>query len=203
MGLISSVKDAFTGSGAARAARRGARAIRRANESNIKDFNQSFLGSRNQLRDFANFEKGNINRLIRIMQGEESIRDVPGFSSALDDAVRQVNTSFAPTGKSLSGQRLLALRDADLGVNNLFFNRLLGLSQPQSTNNIVNLRNLRDSNVANARVGGANAFAAGEIGAANARLAGFNNLLNLGQTALTAQNIGGFGIKGGTKLIGS
>ena len=191
MGLLSSFKGIITGSDAAKAARRGSRAIRRANNLNIGDFNASFDENSALLQPRVDGETIAANRLLDVIRGNTSVRDDPVFEQDLNESISTVNKSFAPTGKSLSGQRLRALRDADFGAEDRALNRLLTLSAPQSTNNLINLRGNRDSNVANARLGGANAFAAGEIGAANAKTAAFNTLVQLGRTAATAGQ-GGF-----------
>ena len=190
MGLLGSI----TGSDAAKAARRGAREIREANNRNIGEFRTSFDANSELLQPRIDSETIAANRLLDVVRGNTSVRDDPVFQQDLNESISTINKSFSPTGKSLSGQRLLALRDADFGAEDRALNRLFALSSPTNTNNLINLRGNRDSNVANARLGGANAFAAGEIGAANARTAGFNNLLNLGTTALTAGNVGGFGV---------
>lgn len=190
MGLLGSI----TGSDAASAARRGARAIRKANKKNSRDFNRTFNETSDLLDSRVQGESIAANRLLDVIQGNTSVRDDPVFQQDLDESIDSVNRSFAPTGKSLSGQRLLALRNADFGAEDRALNRLLTLSSPVNTNNLIGARNLRDANVANSRLGGANAFAAGEIGAANARTAGIGNLLSIATTGLTAGNVGGFGI---------
>ena len=199
MGLLSSL----TGSDAAKAAKKGAKAIQQANNQNIGDFNRTFDENGNLLSTGVDREQFAQNRLLEITRGDRSIRDEEGFASSLDESIDNVNRNFAGAGKSLSGQRLLALRDANFGAEDRALNRLLTLGSPQFTNSLIGSRNLRDANVANARLGGANAFAAGQIGAANARSAGLNNLISLGKSAATAASglppIGSL-FSGGNKL---
>ncbi|WP_299083820.1 hypothetical protein [uncultured Paraglaciecola sp.] len=182
MGILSSL----TGSSQAKAAKRAAKALEQANQQNIGQFNRSFDAGADLLQPRIDGETIAANRLLDVISGNGSVRDDAVFAQDLDESISSVNKQFSPTGKSLSGQRLLALRDADFGAEDRALNRLLTFASPTNTNNLINLRGSRDANIANARVGAASAFGAGQIGAANARAAGLGNIIDLGSTLSSA-----------------
>jgi hypothetical protein len=190
MGFFGSI----TGSDGAKAAKNAGKTVTRGEEENqilIQKLQQSLP---QQLEPFTKTESLANNRLLSILSGESSIQDDPLFSRTLDQALDTVDKRFAAGGKAFSGGRRQALRDTSIGAQNQFFDRLRSLATPVVTGNKLNLDvGLADRfNAHNTAAHGG--LAAAQIGSANARTAGVNNLINIGKTALTAGNVGGFGV---------
>lgn len=191
MGLLGSI----TGSDQAKAAKRAAAFLQAQGRLNIKDFNQSFDDNIELLQPEIERENLAQNNLLQLLQSGDFIND-PNIQRDIDFSVDSLNKRFAGAGKSLSSERGRGIVNATNSAVNQGLNRLLTLGNTGGRSNAINLRNARDNSIANSRLGIGNAFAAGQIGAANARTAGVNNLIKLGETAFTAAGTGGFGAPG-------
>lgn len=155
-----------------------ARKAKRRERQNAAMFRSDFATNTNQLAPHVASERTAINDLVALQRGDIGFNDLPGFESSLRDALDSVNREYAAGGKSLSGERLLALKEANLGTQDRAINRLLALSNPDSTNNQINLRLGLGQNLADSRRYKSGIDVSKAAGRANNIIGGLNTLVS-------------------------
>lgn len=198
---MSFVSDIFSGSSGASASRSAAESQEKATKRAIRASERALSTVRADLQPFREAGAGQLTGLSELISDPEAQRrfvtENPFFESLASDAERRLLSNAAARGKVGSGGTAAALQDALLRLGT----GLVGQNVQQRQNLATLGANAAagqatatqqtGSNVANLITGAGNAQAAGQIGAANARQAGFSNLLNtgLGVAALTLSDI--------------
>jgi len=192
--------DVITGSDAADASKDAANLQNEAAFAGIREQRRA----RNQLRGdlspyrrFGERQLSGLNRLINNPQAQlEYIQNNPFFSALADDATNRLMNIQAASGRLGTGDTPAALQNQLLllgqgllqqGIDNRF--NAAGMGQNSAAQSGIGSMNAANS-ISDLLTQGGNAQAAGLVGAANARAAGFNNLLNLGMNYAT----GGSGV---------
>lgn len=198
---MSFVSDIFGGDSSARASKDAARTQEKAARRAIKASERALATVRSDLQPFREAGQAELTGLSRLVSDPEAQRQFvtenPFFESLANDAERRLLSNAAARGKVGSGGTAVALQDALLRLGT----GLVGQSVQQRQNLATLGANAAagqatatqqtGGNISNLITGAGNARAAGRVGAANARQAGFSNLLNtgLGVAALTLSDM--------------
>jgi hypothetical protein len=150
-------------------------------------FYQSSVDANNSLRKLMGLDGGNTM---------QELQSDPGYQFRLSEGMSGVQNSAAARGNLLSGGTLKALQKygQDFASNEYTnrYNRLSSMAGGgQVANNMNSMGANFGSNAGNNMMSGANASAAGQVGAANAWNGGISNAINGWQQNQLMQTIGG------------
>lgn len=212
MGFVRDTLGGITGSSAANASRQGSKLQYSATMEGIKLQQKALQDQQRLLRPFVNLamptRDGNPLSMLRntAMQQEDYSYDPssdPVLNNLLNRTQRSVLDSKAAAGKLGSGSTLTSLMEAmapqvmarqqqmfdqKYNANNQQFNQLqnlVGMGQSAAAGQGAAMQGTAN-NVTNLAGQGANALAAGKIGAANAQAQGTNNMASLAALAYMA-----------------
>lgn len=206
MGFVRDTIGGITGSSAAEASKQGAGLQYNATMEGIKAQQQALKDQQKLLRPFVNLAMPNragspMTMLRNMAMQQEDYSYDPGTDPILNNLLnrtqRSVLDSQAAAGKLGSGSTLTSLMEAmapqvmarqqqmfdqRYNTNNQQFNQLqnlVGMGQNAAAGQGAAIQGTAN-NVTELTGQGANALAAGQIGAANARAQGINNMIGLG-----------------------
>ena len=190
MGFFSDIVEGFTGQSAAKAAERGSAAQVRATEKGIKLQRQTRDLIRKDLSPYRLQGAPAAERLGHLTLNPDAkeyyLNNSPIYGAQMAADRRETMANQAARGKLGSGGTLAALqqnvmRNGESAINNEI-NRLSGLTNIGQNSAAMAASNSQAStnNITELLSQGANAQAAGGIGAANAHAQGANNLIALG-----------------------
>lgn len=189
MGFVKDTFDSITGKGAEKAARKAGKLQAESADKALELTRESRDIARGDLSPFREAGQGALNPLVSLVQDPQAqrqyVEDNPFFNSLLSQSRGDILQNAAARGKLGSGGTLKALDENVLTLGP-------GLVQNQ-INNLSNLANMGQASAAgqanvaqNAGAQGSNlitqrgnALASGQVGAANARSQGTQNLLSL------------------------
>ncbi len=217
--------DDITGETGSDAAKESAKAIGQYADQAREEITAGAAEQMALLQPFAEF--GDLGRLQAAIRGTDAsgtlkadpyginyLSNNPLFKAAVDNAGDQLKFSQAAQGKLQSGGTIDQLFKNYLAIGDQMYGNYLNRLDTTKMNNInrelipvniaqqaagaqVGVLGARDANLSNLLLAKGNSQAAGIVGAANAEMAGTNNLINLGsQLAGFALN-GGFAGRGG------
>lgn len=197
-GLLGDSVDSITGQTAADAAMDGARLQYDAMMEGIKAQTDARNDIERNLRPFMQVGTNAIpsyNRMLTTGGQYDYLKNNPMFMAAVNNSANQMKGIGAARGKYNSGGTVNQLFQNYLATGNDYinsqFNRLnsaVGVGQNSAAMQGTNIQNSA-SNIAGMLGQGANAMAAGGIGAANAQAQGISNVIGLGAMAFGMSDI--------------